>query len=66
MNDAADGVGMAERVCSGVQGLIKKVQSTLERMHDLIVPDSMSGTIAGMVDRLALKEGGEDPMDVAM
>jgi hypothetical protein len=32
----------------------------------MVVPDSMSATITGIVDALAPKEGGEDPMNVVV
>jgi hypothetical protein len=32
----------------------------------MVIPDSASVTIAGMVDTLALKEDGEDLMNIAM
>jgi hypothetical protein len=32
----------------------------------MVVPDLMSATIASIVDALAPKEGGEDPMNVVV
>jgi hypothetical protein len=32
----------------------------------MVIPDLASVTITGMVGALALKENGEDPMDIAM
>jgi hypothetical protein len=32
----------------------------------MVFPDLMSATIAGIVDALAPKEGGEDPMNVVV
>jgi hypothetical protein len=43
-----------------------KGHSTLKRVRDMVVPDSMSATTASIVEDLALKGDGEDPMDVAM
>jgi hypothetical protein len=46
--------------------LLAKVQLTLERVRDVIIPDSISGTVASIVDSLALKDGEEDPIDLTM
>jgi hypothetical protein len=42
------------------------VQSILSHVRDMVVPNSTSATIAGIVDALAPKEDGEDPLNVAV
>jgi hypothetical protein len=39
-----------------------KTRSTLERVRDLSIPESMSSTISGILEALAVKEDGEDPL----
>jgi hypothetical protein len=51
-------VEATEHVCLSVQELLAKVQSTLGRVRDMVVPDSTSATIVGIVNALALKEDG--------
>jgi hypothetical protein len=55
-----------ERVCLDVRSLLMKVQSMLECVRDMVVPDSMSTTIAGIVEPLAPKVDDKDPMNVAV
>jgi hypothetical protein len=47
------GAGAAESICPSVQELLAKVQSTLRHMRYMVVLDSTSATIAGIVDALA-------------
>jgi hypothetical protein len=58
-------VGIAERLSREVGDLLVRVQSTLVHIRDTSVPDSISDTIAGILEALAVKSGGEDPL-VAM
>jgi hypothetical protein len=53
-----------ERVCLEVRSLLMKVQSTLECVRDMVVPDSTSATIAGIVEALASKADEKDPMNI--
>jgi hypothetical protein len=56
----------AERVCQEVRDLLAKVHSTLERVHDISAPELTSTTMAGILEALALREGGEDPLVAAV
>jgi hypothetical protein len=38
----------------------------LDRVHDVSAPDVMSTTMAGVLEALALRKGGEDPLIVAV
>jgi hypothetical protein len=38
----------------------------LERVCDVSAPESTSSTMAGILEALALKEGGEDPLVAAV
>jgi hypothetical protein len=38
----------------------------LERVQDMYAPESMSTTMAGILEVLALKEDGEDPLVAAV
>jgi hypothetical protein len=51
-----------ERVSQEVQGLLAKAHSTLECVQDVSIKESMSVTTAGIIEALALKEGGKDPL----
>jgi hypothetical protein len=59
-------IGNAERLCQEVRDLLVKMRSTLERVRDLSVPESTSSTISGILEALAVKEDGEDPLVVAV
>jgi hypothetical protein len=59
-------VKTVERVCQEVRGLLAKAHSTLERVLDVSIPESTSVTTAGIIEALALKEGGEDPLVAAV
>jgi hypothetical protein len=59
-------VGNAERLCQEVRDLLAKVRSTLDRVRDISAPESTSSTMAGILEALAVKEDGEDPLVVAV
>jgi hypothetical protein len=59
-------VETAERVCQEVQSLLAKVHSTLDRVRDVSAPESTSTTMAGVLEALALREDGEDPLIAAV
>jgi hypothetical protein len=52
----------AECLCQEVRDLLAKARSTLDRVHDISAPESMSTTMAGVLEALAVKENGEDPL----
>jgi hypothetical protein len=55
-------VEATECVCQEVRNLLVKVHSTLERVRGVSVPESTSTMMASIIEALALKEEGEDPM----
>jgi hypothetical protein len=59
-------VGSTERLCQEACDLLAKVRSTLDRVHDVSIPDSTSNTMAGILKALAVKADGEDPLVVAV
>jgi hypothetical protein len=59
-------VGIAERLCQEVRDLLAKVRSTLDRIRDMSIPDSTSNTMAGILEALAVKTDGEDPLVAAV
>jgi hypothetical protein len=59
-------VGSAERLCQEVRNLLAKVRSTLDRVRDMSIPDSTSNTTAGILEALAVKTDGEDPLVAAV
>jgi hypothetical protein len=59
-------VGLAERLSREVVNLLARVRSTLVRVRDTSVPDSTSDTMAGILEALAVKEDGEDPLFAAV
>jgi hypothetical protein len=59
-------VGSAERLCQEVRNLLAKVRSTLDRVRDVSIPDSTSNTMAGILEALAVKTDGEDPLVAAV
>jgi hypothetical protein len=59
-------VGLAERLSREVVNLLARVQSTLVRVRDTSVPDSVSDTMAGILEALAVKADGEDPLVAAV
>ena len=62
----ADGVSAIEEACSGVLELLTKVQSTLLRAREIVVPGSNAVTVPALVEALGVKEGAEDPMAAAV
>jgi hypothetical protein len=56
----------AERLCQEVSDLLAKVRSTLDRIRDISTPESTSNTMAGILEALAVKEDGEDPLVAAV
>jgi hypothetical protein len=59
-------VGNTERLCQEVCDLLVKVRSTLDHVRDISTPESTSSTMAGILETLAVKEGGEDPLVAAV
>jgi hypothetical protein len=59
-------VGLTERLSQEVGNLLARVWSTLVRVRDTSVPDSISDTIAGILEALAVKSDGEDPLVAAV
>jgi hypothetical protein len=55
-------VSNTERLCWEVRDLLVKVRSTLDRVRDISAPESTSRTMAGILEALAVKENGEDPL----
>jgi hypothetical protein len=55
-------VGTAERLCQEVGDLLAKVRSMLAHVRDMSIPDSISNTMAGILEALAVKPDGEDPL----
>jgi hypothetical protein len=59
-------VGIAERLCQEVRDLLAKVWPTLDRVRDVSILDSTSNTMAGILEALAVKADGEDPLVAAV
>jgi hypothetical protein len=59
-------VGLTERLSQEVGNLLARVRSTLVRVWDTSVSDSVSDTIAGIIEALAVKADGEDPLVAAV
>jgi hypothetical protein len=55
-------VSLAECLSREVGNLLARVRSMLVRVWDTSVPDSISDTIAGILEALAVKADGEDPL----
>jgi hypothetical protein len=51
-----------EHVCQEVRNLLMKVHSMLDRVRDISAPESMSTTMTGVLEAVALREDGEDPL----
>jgi hypothetical protein len=56
----------AERICQEVQDVLAKARSTLDRVRDISAPESMSTTMAGILEALSVKENDKDPMVAAV
>jgi hypothetical protein len=52
----------AEHVCQEVWKLLTKVHSTLDRVRNISTLESTSTTMTGVLEALALREDGEDPL----
>jgi hypothetical protein len=59
-------VGITEHLCHEVRDLLAKVRPTLDRVHDVSIPDSTSNTMAGILEALAVKADSEDPLVAAV
>jgi hypothetical protein len=59
-------IGLAEHLSREVCNLLARVRSTLVRVWDTSVPDSISDSIAGILEALAVKADSEDPLVVAV
>jgi hypothetical protein len=59
-------VGTAEHLSREVCNFLVKVRSTLIHVWDTSIPDSVSDTMAGIVEALAVKLDGEDPLVAAV
>jgi hypothetical protein len=59
-------VGITEHLCQEVRDLLAKVRPTLDRVHDVSIPESTSNTMAGILKALAVKVDGEDPLVAAV
>jgi hypothetical protein len=59
-------IGFAERLSREVVNLLARVRSLLVRVRDTSVPDATSDTMAGILDALAVKADGEDPLFAAV
>jgi hypothetical protein len=59
-------VSTAERLCQEVGDLLAKVRSTLARVWDMSISDSTSDTMARILEALAVKPNGEDPLIAAV
>jgi hypothetical protein len=55
-------VRSAERLCQEVSDFLAKVRSTLDRVRDVSIPESTSNTMAGILEALAVKADGKDPL----
>jgi hypothetical protein len=56
----------AERLCQEVRDLLAKARSMLYHVRDISALESMSTTMAGILEALAVKENGEDPLVAAV
>jgi hypothetical protein len=59
-------VGSTERLCREASDLLAKVRSTLDRVRDVSIPELTSNTMAGILEALAVKADGEDPLVAAV
>jgi hypothetical protein len=59
-------VGSTKHLCREVRDLLAKVRSTLDRVRDISAPESTSSTMPGILEALAVKEDGEDPLVAAV
>jgi hypothetical protein len=59
-------IGDAEHVCQEVRKLLTKVHLTFDRIRDISAPESTSTTMNGVLEALAVKKDGEDPLIAAV
>jgi hypothetical protein len=59
-------VGNAKRLYREVRNLLAKMRSTLDRVRDISAPKLTSSTMGGILEALAVKEDGEDPLVAAV
>jgi hypothetical protein len=59
-------IGSVERLYQEARDLLVKVRSTLDRVRDISIPGSTSNTMAGILEALAVKANGEDPLVAAV
>jgi hypothetical protein len=59
-------VDSIERLCQEVRDLLAKVRPTLDRVRDVSIPESTSNTMASILEALAVKADGEDPLVAAV
>jgi hypothetical protein len=52
----------AKCLCQELRDLLAKARSMLDRVRDISAPESMSSTMAGILEALAVKENSEDPL----
>jgi hypothetical protein len=55
-------VGTAECLSREVSSFLAKVRSMLICVRDTSIPDSVNDTMAGILEALTVKPGGEDPL----
>jgi hypothetical protein len=59
-------IGLAERLSREVGNLLARVRSTLVHVRNTSIPDSISDTIAGILEALAVKADDKDPLVAAV
>jgi hypothetical protein len=59
-------IGLVERLSREVCNLLARVRSMLVRVWDTSVPDSISDTVARILEALVVKANGEDPLVAAV
>jgi hypothetical protein len=59
-------VGAAERLSRQVCSFLAKVRSTLICIWDTSIPDSLGDIMVGILEALAVKPDGEDPLVVVV
>jgi hypothetical protein len=59
-------VGSTECLCQEVRDLLAKVWPTLDRVRDISIPESTNSTMAGILEALAVKADGKDPLVAAV
>jgi hypothetical protein len=59
-------VGTTERLSREVCSFLANVRSTLIRVRDTSIPDSVSDTMTRILEALAVKPDGGDPLVVAV